>query len=129
MTDKMVVEKRDDEVGSQSMPSEGSPEAIYFDPSKLQRLPLDQAQVAVAYAEHGVAIDHQPRSSIAGESYPDLWWSKVRSKYQDIFSEFLGVFIMILFGDGVVAQVVLAGGEKGQYQSITWGMMMRSRRH
>jgi aquaglyceroporin related protein len=37
------------------------------------------------------------------------------------FSEFFGVFIMILFGDGVVAQVVLSGGTKGNYQSISWG--------
>lgn len=26
-----------------------------------------------------------------------------------------------MFGDGVVAQVVLSGGEKGSYQSISWG--------
>lgn len=26
-----------------------------------------------------------------------------------------------MFGDGVVAQVVLSGGTKGDYQSITWG--------
>ena len=26
-----------------------------------------------------------------------------------------------MFGDGVVAQVVLSGGEKGDYQSISWG--------
>jgi len=37
------------------------------------------------------------------------------------FSEFFGVFILILFGDGVVAQVVLSSGKKGDYQSISWG--------
>ncbi|RAL66044.1 hypothetical protein DID88_005705 [Monilinia fructigena] len=37
------------------------------------------------------------------------------------FSEFFGMFILILFGDGVVAQVVLSSGEKGEYQSISWG--------
>jgi aquaglyceroporin related protein len=29
--------------------------------------------------------------------------------------------IMILFGDGVVAQVSLSENEKGNYQSISWG--------
>ena len=37
------------------------------------------------------------------------------------FSEFFGTFILLMFGDGVVAQVVLSKGEKGGYQSITWG--------
>jgi aquaglyceroporin related protein len=39
----------------------------------------------------------------------------------DAFSEFFGTFIMIMFGDGVVAQVVLSDGKKGDYQSISWG--------
>ncbi|KAI5465218.1 aquaporin-like protein [Mariannaea sp. PMI_226] len=33
----------------------------------------------------------------------------------------MGTMIMILFGDGVVAQVVLSKGSKGDYQSISWG--------
>lgn len=50
-----------------------------------------------------------------------LAWSKVRSCCQDAFSEFFGTFILILFGDGVVAQVVLSKNTKGDYQSISWG--------
>lgn len=50
-----------------------------------------------------------------------LAWSKVRSSWQDAFSEFLGTMVLILFGDGVVAQVVLSKGTKGDYQSISWG--------
>ena len=48
-------------------------------------------------------------------------WPRVRSVWQDAFSEFFGTMILILFGDGVVAQVVLSNGEKGNYQSISWG--------
>lgn len=40
------------------------------------------------------------------------------------FAEFFGTFIMILFGDGSVAQVLLSGGLTGwgvgNYQSINW---------
>src|ERR1700759_2688083 len=50
-----------------------------------------------------------------------LRWSKVRARYQNFFSEFFGVFILILFGNGSVAQVVLSKGENGGYQSISWG--------
>jgi hypothetical protein len=123
MSDKMGVEKREDDVGSQPDSSNGRPGATYYDHSKLQGQPLDHVPVAVPYAEHGAAIDHQNRETVGGDSHPELWWSKMRHKHQDVFSEFLGVFIMILFGDGVVAQVVLANGEKGAYQSITWGKM------
>lgn len=48
---------------------------------------------------------------------------------QGAFAEFFGVFIMILFGNGSVAQVLLSTGETtapggngfGSYQSINWG--------
>lgn len=48
-------------------------------------------------------------------------WSRVREYCQDGFSEFFGTFVLLLFGDGVVAQVVLSRGTKGDYQSISWG--------
>ncbi|KAM3513532.1 hypothetical protein MY11210_002819 [Beauveria gryllotalpidicola] len=51
----------------------------------------------------------------------ELAWTKIRSIWQDAFSEFLGTMILIIFGDGVVAQVVLSNGQKGNYQSISWG--------
>lgn len=50
----------------------------------------------------------------------ELVWYRVRRFMQEPFSEFFGVFIMILFGDGVVAQVVLSNSTKGDYQSISW---------
>ncbi|RDA94233.1 hypothetical protein CP533_0587 [Ophiocordyceps camponoti-saundersi (nom. inval.)] len=48
-------------------------------------------------------------------------WPRIRSWGQDAFSEFVGTMVLILFGDGVVAQVVLSNGTKGDYQSISWG--------
>jgi aquaglyceroporin related protein len=52
---------------------------------------------------------------------PPLLWSRLRSYGRDSFSEFFGTMILILFGDGVVAQVLLSHGQKGDYQSISWG--------
>ena len=75
----------------------------------------------VPHAEHGPLIDHKIPQADAVEQEPDLLWSRVRRYFRDPFSEFFGVFILILFGDGVVAQVVLSSGVKGDYQSISWG--------
>ena len=43
---------------------------------------------------------------------------------REALAEFLGTFILIAFGVGVVAQVVLGGGATGQYLSINigWGL-------
>ena len=55
-----------------------------------------------------------------------LWWSQVRLALREPIAEFFGVFIMVLFGDGSVAQVLLSAGERsapggngfGAYQSM-----------
>ncbi|EDO02842.1 hypothetical protein SS1G_05319 [Sclerotinia sclerotiorum 1980 UF-70] len=73
------------------------------------------------YAEHGPGIDHKISQVLEKQAKPDLMWSRIRHAMREPFSEFFGVFILILFGDGVVAQVVLSSGEKGSYQSISWG--------
>lgn len=48
-------------------------------------------------------------------------WPRVRRAFREPLAEFMGVFILIMFGDGVVAQVVLSGDKSGDYQSISWG--------
>ena len=57
--------------------------------------------------------------TVSGEA--SLLWCKIRAYGRDAFSEFFGTMILILFGDGVVAQVLLSHGQKGDYQSISWG--------
>lgn len=43
---------------------------------------------------------------------------------RECLAEFIGTAVMIMFGDGVVAQVVLSGGRNGDYTHITlcWGL-------
>ena len=61
-----------------------------------------------------------------------LLWSRIRLALREPFAEFFGTFIMVLFGDGSVAQVLLSAGNTtstlapgmdgyGNYQSISWG--------
>ncbi|KAF9889254.1 hypothetical protein FE257_007567 [Aspergillus nanangensis] len=64
-------------------------------------------------------LDPTPSQSTPTE--PPFIWSKTRLYCHEAFSEFFGTMILILFGDGVVAQVMLSHGEKGSYQSISWG--------
>lgn len=60
--------------------------------------------------------------------HSDLWWPRVRIALKEPFAEFWGVFILVLFGDGGVAQVILSTGEKsapggdgfGNYNNINW---------
>ncbi|KAL6867121.1 aquaporin-like protein [Trichoderma novae-zelandiae] len=48
-------------------------------------------------------------------------WFKFRKLMREPFSEFFGVMILVLFGDGSIAQVVLGQGAKGDWQNINWG--------
>lgn len=79
------------------------------------------ATLESAYAEAGAPINRSKTAELKKESNSALKWSKLRRTLREPFSEFMGVFILIMFGDGVVAQVVLSRGEKGDYQSISWG--------
>jgi aquaglyceroporin related protein len=64
---------------------------------------------------------HQINPEIESPYTRPLLWLKVREYCRDAFSEFFGTMILILFGDGAVAQVLLSHGQKGDYQSISWG--------
>ena len=48
----------------------------------------------------------------------------LRGTSREAAAEFLGTFVLIVFGAGVVAQVVLSGGSHGSYLSINlgWGL-------
>ena len=70
-----------------------------------------------AFSEHGPLVDHKIPQEDVVQSEPDLAWSRVRHNMREPFAEFLGVFILIMFGDGVVAQVVLSNSKKGDYVS------------
>jgi aquaglyceroporin related protein len=73
----------------------------------------------------------------AAGAHHNLFWPRIRSVLREPLAEFWGVFFMILFGNGSVAQVLLTQGAatapgadgNGNYQSINWcwgiGVMVR----
>ncbi|GIZ48864.1 hypothetical protein CKM354_001190800 [Cercospora kikuchii] len=62
-------------------------------------------------------------------SHSTLLWTKIRLVLKEPLAEFFGVMIMVCFGNGSVAQVLLSAGQTsapggngfGDYQSISWG--------
>ncbi|KAF4553469.1 putative major intrinsic protein 2 [Elsinoe fawcettii] len=75
------------------------------------------------YAEHGPTIDRSPTAEAKSQPqyHPELMWPRMRHALREPLSEFMGTFILIMFGDGVVAQVTLSENAAGDYQSISWG--------
>jgi len=49
---------------------------------------------------------------------------RLRHRYRDYIAEFCGTFVMMMFGDGVIAQTVLSGGIHGGQVTINlcWGI-------
>lgn len=84
-----------------------------------------EAEMQAPHAEHGPTIDHKISNENVIQARPDITWSRVRAKLREPLAEFFGVFILIMFGDGVVAQVVLSKGTKGNFQSINWGWVCK----
>ena len=85
--------------------------------------PQGSPNPAAPYAEHGPLINRsQTAEGFTKQAYnAGLLWPRIRHFCRAPFSEFMGTFILIMFGDGVVAQVKLSGLEGGDYQSISWG--------
>lgn len=86
---------------------------------------------------HRTLLGLHPHAPIDEEhdraDHQDLWWSRVKVTLREPFAEFFGTFILVLFGDGSVAQVLLSNSSVtgqttapgangfGAYQSISWG--------
>lgn len=79
------------------------------------------SSAASPYKETGAPINRSATAELRKGQNSGLAWPRIRRTCREAFSEFMGVFVLIMFGDGVVAQVVLSDNTKGDYQSISWG--------
>lgn len=101
-----------------------SPSQYSISPSSIGG--VDKAIIPVDKIEHAGSMSHE-HSSSEGAPIPHheaeelTWGDYLRESWSDFWSEFFGTCVMILFGDGVVAQVSLSDQKKGDYQSISWG--------
>ncbi|KAG7008429.1 aquaglycerol porin AQY3 [Physcia stellaris] len=107
------IRTRSVDLDGQDAKAESSPRA---NPTRTRTL-LGLANSAPVVEEHQDLEHH------------DLVWSRIRLACREPFAEFFGTFVMVLFGDGSVAQVLLSAGQisspgkagSGTYQSISWG--------
>jgi aquaglyceroporin related protein len=99
---KVEEHKEHNEHLNGSATGSNSPQSLYFENPKLKEVP--HAPAANVLAEHGPLVDGSRRPIDEVAARPDLWWAKTRATMIEPFSEFFGVFIMILFGDGVVGK-------------------------
>jgi len=75
----------------------------------------------IPYAEHGALIDRSKTAEDKRPANAALTWPRFRRFMREPLSEFMGTFILLMFGDGSVAQVLLSKEQKGNYESIAWG--------
>jgi aquaglyceroporin related protein len=81
-----------------------------------------------------LGLKEQPPIDDSHDEHPhqELLWSRIRMTLREPFAEFWGTAVMVFFGNGSVAQVVLSQGTAvvaaapggngyGAYQSISWG--------
>jgi aquaglyceroporin related protein len=52
------------------------------------------------YEPHIQYEDDQRAQDVSLPAHPDLWWSRTRHLLREPLSEFFGVFVIILFGNG-----------------------------
>lgn len=96
-------------------------------PDSVTSSVLDKTVIPVDKIEHASMSQDESSTAVTRDGFshederPPLLVARVRELAGDFFSEFFATMVMILFGDGVVAQVVLSDGKKGDYQSISWG--------
>lgn len=96
--------------------------------SKKTKAELDR-QTTLSSFRTKIGLAHEPPIVDGHETHSHLAWSSVRFMLREPFAEFFGTFIMVLFGDASVAQVLLSAGQTsapggsgfGPYQSISWG--------
>lgn len=83
----------------------------------------------LAHLREIVGLPEEPPILEEHEETEHFTWPSFRVIFREPFAEFFGTFVMVLFGNGSVAQVLLGAGQTtapgkdgyGGYQNINWG--------
>lgn len=111
----------DDHITKHDYVKDDSPRVAHHEHHR--NTPSTDSPQASPYREHGPLIDRSMTAEgFTKQAYNSgLLWPRIRHYVRAPLAEFMGTFILIMFGDGVVAQVTLSGKDGGDYQSISWG--------
>lgn len=83
----------------------------------------------ISHLRERVGLSEDPHIRPGHESTNRFSWPSFRVVFREPFAELFGTMVMVMFGNGSVAQVLLGGGEinapgkngYGSYQGINWG--------
>lgn len=97
--------------------------------SQMSEQELQEHERQISHLRERVGLPEDPPILPEHEKIDRFNWPSVRVIFREPLAEFFGTMVMVLFGNGSVAQVLLGGGEisapgrngYGSYQSINWG--------
>ncbi|KAJ3157521.1 glycerol channel [Geranomyces michiganensis] len=106
---------------SAALDKQASNETVVDMPSTTHTTPTSEKSITPEHVieQRGEHVDEYLKSS---KNASALY--KFKHRYREELAEFIGTFIMMIFGNGVCAQVSLHGGKNGEYLSISfaWGL-------
>ncbi|KFY15756.1 hypothetical protein V492_01772 [Pseudogymnoascus sp. VKM F-4246] len=90
---------------------------------------LEEHERRISHLREHMGLAEDPQIDPEHESASRFSWPMIRVMFREPFAEFFGTMIMVMFGNGAVAQALLGGGEiaapggngYGNYQSVNWG--------
>jgi len=88
--------------------------------SSVSHTPPARNDLMLNSKEHDHLDDHLPRADHIGNELED---DDGQSIWRDFFSEFFGTLVLVLIGDGALAQLKLSNGAAGDWASVSgaWG--------
>lgn len=94
--------------------------------SQMSEQELQEHERQISHLRERVGLPEDPHILPEHESTNRFSWPSVRVIFREPLPEFFGTMVMVMFGNGSVAQVLLGGGEisapgrngYGSYQSI-----------
>lgn len=97
--------------------------------SEMTEQEVQEHERKISHLRERVGLPEDPHILPEHESTTSFSWPSFRVIFREPFAEFFGTMVMVMFGNGSVAQVLLGGGEisapggsgYGGYQSINWG--------
>lgn len=112
-------DQQDEVAFHKERPEEWSPDHLGTMPTKYSHGSGTQirSSTKTSHRMHGMRskLGLHPQAPVNEEhdlaEHQDLVWSRVRMALREPFAEFMGVFILVLFGNGSVAQVQLSAGQ------------------
>ncbi|KFZ20273.1 hypothetical protein V501_00239 [Pseudogymnoascus sp. VKM F-4519 (FW-2642)] len=96
--------------------------------SQMTEEEFKEHEKQISHLRERVGLPEDPHIRPEHESTNRFSWPSFRVVFREPFAEFFGTMVMVMFGNGSVAQVVLGGGEINASGKNGYGMVKRTKR-